>query len=446
VSDVAKVRAGSYVEIGPGGLRETTYWTPEPPRTRRRIPVRAAVDELEGLLRAAVHRRVTSTPSRLGVLLSGGLDSSVVAALAQQDASTPVPAFTLGFADRSFDESEQATRTARHLGLDHHLLTCIEHDLAQVVTEDVVRVDEPVADPSLLPTLLVCRAARTEVRAVLTGDGADEILFGYRFFQAEKALQLLGTAPAPLLRAAAWLARPGIGARAGNLPVRAALRQLAHGSGAPPERRYYAASAPFRAAELTTVLSGALPVGHTPFAEIDRLLDGHRDLSALDRSQLGIITHFLRDVILTKLDRAGMRHALETRSPFLDRDVVDFCAGLPTSMKLHRFTAKYVLRRLAARHLPAEIVQRRKLGFRAPVAALLRGPLRPLLLDVLTRDRLDRHGLVQPAAVARLVDDHLASRVDNSAKVWALLCFQLWHDSVLRPGRVKPPASVGSVR
>ncbi|MFC5144781.1 asparagine synthase (glutamine-hydrolyzing) [Streptomyces aureoversilis] len=451
VRGVAKVRAGSFVEAGPGagpdGFRETVYFTPGLPAVRRDVPPRTAAAEFEGLLRAAVLRRVTSTPRRLGVLLSGGLDSSTVAALAQEGADRPVPAFTAGFEDAAFDESSAAVSVARHLGLEHHLVRITERDLADAFTEEYAGIDEPLADPSLLPTLLVCRAAGQEVRSVLTGDGADEMLLGYRFFQAEKVLDLLGSLPRPLLDGLILLAARQGGAVRGNLPWRAALHRIAQGAGARPERRFYAACAPFRPQELAGVLSGAAQrelLSHHPFGEVDRVLAAGPGLPPLERCQLGIITHFLRDVILAKTDRGGMRSALETRSPFLDRDLVAYCASLPAEMKLRGLTSKYLLRRTAAGYLPPQIVRRRKLGFRAPVATLLSGRLRPVLLEVLSPDRLDRHGLFEPSAVRRLVDDHLASRRDNSARLWALLCFQFWHDAVLRPVHAAPRVAAPS--
>ncbi|MFI9202960.1 asparagine synthase (glutamine-hydrolyzing) [Streptomyces sp. NPDC053048] len=452
VRHVAKVRAGSYVEASPGagpdGFRETVYFTPGLPATRRRVPLRTAAAEFEDLLRAAVQRRVTGTPRRLGVLLSGGLDSSTVAALAQEISDRPVPAFTAGFADTAFDESSAAAAVARHLGLEHHLLRITEDDLAEAFTEEYTGIDEPLADPSLLPTLLLCRAAGQEVRSVLTGDGADEMLLGYRFFQAEKVLGLLGHLPRPLLEGLARSAARQGGPHRGNLPWRVALRRLAQGMNALPEQRFYAAGAPFRPDELAGVLSVRARhelVSHQPFEEVERVLAASPGLSPLERCQLGIITHFLRDVILTKTDRGGMRHALETRSPFLDRDLVEYCASLPAELKLRRLTAKYVLRRTAAGHLPPQAVRRRKLGFRAPVAALLSGRLRPVLMDALSPESLARHDLFEPSAVRRMVDDHLASRRDNSVRLWALLCFQSWHDAVLRPVRtVLPPVAAPS--
>nr|ABJ90157.1 MoeF5 [Streptomyces viridosporus ATCC 14672] len=449
VSGVCKVRPGSYVTHRHGALDETEFWRPRltPDRGAGRGPGRReAARRFEELFRAAVARRMTSTDRRLGVLLSGGLDSSAVAAVAQQLLpGRPVPTFSAGFADPDFDESDHARAVARHLGTEHHVVRIGGADLAGVVESELAVADEPLADPSLLPTRLVCRAAREHVRGVLTGDGADELLLGYRYFQAERAIELLlRVLPAPRLEALVRLLVRRLPARSGNLPVTHALGLLAKGLRAAPEHRFYLSTAPFGPGELPRLLTpeaGAELTGHDPFTEVSRLLRGQPGLTGVQRSQLAVVTHFLRDVILTKTDRGGMRSSLELRSPFLDLDLVEYGNSLPTGLKLHRFTGKYLLRQVAAGWLPPSVVQRTKLGFRAPVAALLRGELRPLLLDTLSPSSLRRGGLFDTGAVRLLIDDHLGGRRDTSRKLWALLVYQLWFESLTAgPRALESPA------
>ncbi len=441
VTGVHKVRPGHYVTASQGKLVETEFWRPRL-GAGPRVPVRQAADRFEELFRAAVARRVTSTERRLGVLLSGGLDSSAVAAVAQQlSPGRPVPTFSAGFADRDFDESGHARAVARHLGTEHHTVRVTGRDLADVVESEYAAADEPLADPSLLPTRIVCRAARQQVRGVLTGDGADELLLGYRYFQAERTIEvLLRLMPAPRLQALLGALVRVLPARTGNLPATAALRLLARGLNAAPEHRFYLSTAPFRpdesAALLTPDARAAALAGPDPFAEISRLLQGQDGLSGVQRSQLAVFAHFLRDTILTKTDRGGMRSALEVRAPFLDLDLVEYGNSLPTALKLRRLTGKYLLRRVASAWLPESIVHRTKLGFRAPLAALLREELRPLLLDTLAPAALRADGLFDAEAVRVLTDDHLSGRRDTSRKLWALLVHQLWY----RGRAAAPPA------
>ncbi|MFJ9633979.1 asparagine synthase (glutamine-hydrolyzing) [Streptomyces sp. NPDC101175] len=436
VSGVHKVRPGSYLEHSDGELREVEFWRPRLTPAGAPVPGRReAAARFEELFRAAVARRVTSTERRLGVLLSGGLDSSAVAAAAQQlSPQRPALTFSAGFEEPDFDESAHARAVARHLGTEHHVVRIGGRDLAEVVESEYAGADEPLADPSLLPTRIVCQAARQQVRGVLTGDGADELLLGYRYFQAERAIELLlRLMPAPRLEALVRILVRGLPTRSGNLPVAAALGLLARGLRAAPEHRFYLSTAPFVPAELPGLLrpdARAALTGHDPFAEISRLLDGQPGLTGVQRSQLAVVAHFLRDVILTKTDRGGMRSALELRAPFLDLDLVEYVNTLPTALKLRRFTGKYLLRRVAADWLPTDIVRRTKLGFRAPLAALLRHELRPLLLDTLSAPALDRGGLFGARAVQLLVDDHLSGRRDTSRKLWALLTYQLWYQTL----------------
>jgi asparagine synthase (glutamine-hydrolysing) len=434
LSGVLKVRPGAYVVAGAGGRRETTYYTPRLAAVRRRDPIAVQEDEFAQLLISAVERRLRSTDETLGVLLSGGVDSSVVAAVAGQVTGRPPPTFSARFADPAFDESRAAEAVARHLGTEHHPVSVPAAALAEAADEELRRIDEPLADPSLLPTILVCRAARRRVRGVLTGDGADELLLGYRFFQAERVLEAVRRiVPVTVLTRLGDLAARAP-ARHSNLPLESAVAQLARGLLAAPEQRYYESTRPFAAAELAELLQpGVLAaVGeHRPYRELERLLAQQDGLSPLERSQVGIIGHFLRDVILTKVDRGSMGSGLEARSPFLDLDVVDYCSQLPADRKLRQLTGKYLLRRVAARWLPADVARRKKVGFRVPIAALLCGELRPLLLDSLDHRRLAAHGLFDPAVVRRMVDEHLSRRSDHAGKLWTLLCFQLWHDGTL---------------
>ncbi|GAB3110379.1 asparagine synthase (glutamine-hydrolyzing) [Streptomyces calidiresistens] len=434
VSGVRKVRPGTYVTHRRGKLTESEFWRPRlaPAGGTRGGPRhREAAERFEDLFRTAVARRVTSTDRRLGVLLSGGLDSSAVAAVARElHPDRTLPTFGAAFEHPDFDESAHARKVARHLGTEHHVVRITGGDLAGVVESEFAALDEPLADPSLLPTRLVCRAAREHVRGVLTGDGADELLLGYRYFQAERAIELLTRVlPPHRLEGLLRLLIRRLPTRSGNLPVTAALGLLARGMKAAPEHRFHLSTAPFGPGELARVLTPearAESIGRDPFAEVARLLGGQPDLTGVQRGQIGVVAHFLRDVILTKTDRGGMRSALELRSPFLDLDLVEYGNSLPVALKLRGLTGKYLLREVAAEWLPRSIVRRTKLGFRVPLADLLRGELRQLLGDTLSPTALRAGGLFDAGAVGLLIEDHLTGRRDTSGKLWALLVHQLW--------------------
>lgn len=444
IRGVEKVPAGGVVQLAPGGPAHRI--AASAPRVDGLDADRSpdAVDAgLERLLRQAVCRRLHSTGDRLGVLLSGGLDSSILAALAQQESDRPVPTFTVGFTNADFDESAHARAVAGHLGTEHHERVLSPADLAEVVTNDVTRLDEPLADESVIPMLALADLAGSRLRAVLTGDGADELLLGYRFFEAQRVMDLLGPAATRCALGTANMIAHQLPARTTNLPIRTVLTQLARSAGLPPEHRFALATAPFSPHGALRLLTADLRAEVSETAEaaepavqvltgIDRFVSesGAADASDLRRSQLAVLGHFLRDVVLTKVDRAAMLHGLEPRSPFLDADVAEYCLALPPRVSMSRLTGKAPLRRLAGRWLPEQVARRTKQGFRVPLAALLRQELRPLLTDALSPAQLRASGVFDQQQVRTLLAEHFDGRREHSRALWALLCFQLWQANV----------------
>ena len=425
---IAKLRPGALLIERRGRIEERRSW--ELPPSPGTLPASEAPEVLAAALRAAVARRMRSTSVPLGVLLSGGIDSSLVAALAAQESPGPLKTFTAGFADESFDESPDAALLARHLGCEHHCLRLSGADLLRTVTEDLPRIDEPLADPSLIPTLNVCRLARTEVKGVLSGDGADEWLFGYSFFRFAKLVDRL----APLLprrspELLTALARR-LPVRHSNMHASLVLGLLARGMAAPPERRFYECTAAFSPRELGQVLVGGLRgalADFQPYGEVERFLAGRERLPPLRRCQLGMVRHYLQDVILAKVDRASMLNSLEVRSPFLDLDFVEAAWSCPERVAiLDGRAGKPQLREIAAPLMPAAVRGRKKRGFRAPVGRLLCEELRPLLTDLLSPASLAAGGCFEPVAVGRLVREHLERERDHQKPLWALLCFEIW--------------------
>jgi asparagine synthase (glutamine-hydrolysing) len=432
VAGVGKVPPGAWIEWGPHGRREGVHW---------RLPLAEPPDgdaspaqleaRVEAALTAAVERRLRSTDQPLGVLLSGGLDSSLVAALAARLHAGPFPTFSAGFHDPDFDETVHAERVARHLGTEHHAVRLTGPAMAGLLEEVLPRVDEPLADSSLLPTVAVCRLAGLHVRGVLSGDGADELFMGYRFFQGARALRWVeAVLPGPL-RSLAARAAAHAPVRHSNLSPSSVLRMMARAVGTPNARRHHAATGAFSPDEARALLTGdawAAARGDDPWAALDAFAMEDPAAGPMEQIQRGIICHFLRDVILTKVDRGGMMNSVEVRSPFLDVELAALLARVPTALKLRGWESKHLLRRIAARHLPAEIVGRTKQGFRAPVGRLLCNEAAPLVREVLAPSRIASGGVFRPRAVAALVDEHLEGRRDHTRRLWALLCFQLWSD------------------
>jgi len=417
--DVRKLPPGHTLLFGPDGLRHLgPYWTipapdPKPPSAEE------CADRARDRLRLAVRRQLRAEVP-VGLLLSGGLDSSSLAVLAAEESAAPLHSFSLGFEEASFDESPFARAIAHRCGLDHHHDILTGNQAAALLPEAVAALDEPLFDPSLLPTFALARFVRRTVKVVLGGEGGDELFGGYPAFQAHLLAERLARLPAPLWNAAAALA--------GRLPVstryanRSALLNLfLENRALPPAPRFLAwmgLPGPGIAPLLTPALREFLPALST-----DAMTDPADPFELLRRTA---IRRYLQDHVLAKVDRASMAHGLEVRVPFLDSALADFALGLPFRRHVDLFRTKRILKEATKGLVPDRIRNRRKAGFMFPLAAWLSGPLLPLLRDACADDRLARRGLFDSARVRMLLDDHLARRADHGRALWSLLVFQLW--------------------
>jgi asparagine synthase (glutamine-hydrolysing) len=430
---VHKVMPGHVVEHHAGVVRQRCWW--RPPLSSAATQYRSldeAIDGVERALERAVATQVAASQPELGVLLSGGVDSALVALMAARAGGGRVRTFTAGFADDAFDERAAAERVAAALGSQHETIRLDLGELGRVALDVLARIDEPLADPSLIPTAAVAALARRSVKGVLGGDGADELYLGYRMFEAVRLLTSVERwmTPSLRLRLRRWSRRPA-GGRGDNLGARQAAQLLARSIGVEPALRFYDATAAFPPDELDEL---ALPgftarlAGHDVREAARQFAADGGARSPLVQAQLGMTAHFLRDVILTKTDRAAMLSSLEVRSPFLDLGVVEAAARVPQRFLMRRLRGKYVLRALAARHLPPATAWRRKQGFRMPTGALLRGPLAARLRELVRPESLARGGLFAPALPARLAREHLEGRADHAQALWPLFCLLHWLD------------------
>ena len=409
-----------------GTVRVRRYWESAGRLARRTPDFDATAERFWGEFRSSVarHRR-SDVP--LGVFLSGGVDSSsVAAALCEVEPARNVRTFSIGFEDPSFDESGHARAVARHLGTDHHERTFSIETAYELLPEVAGWLDEPFGDASILPTHLLSRFARDEVTVVLGGDGADELLAGYPTFAAERAAGIFRRLPRP--------AQALAGAAVGRLPVDHRnfsldfkLKQFLRGAAEPLPLAHQRWLGSFSGAEIARLLVDGDPIG-IEAEHLRRAEASAAGADALSRSLALYQDTYLPEDILTKVDRASMACGLEVRAPFLDAELVDFVQALPSSFKFGRNQTKRLLKRAAASRLPASILARPKKGFGIPVARWLRGPLAPLVDQLLGRDRLERQGIFRPEEVARRIAEHQAGVRDHRKPLWTLLMFQLWYD------------------
>jgi asparagine synthase (glutamine-hydrolysing) len=392
-----------------------------------------ALDGLDRHLGAAVRGQMMADVP-LGALLSGGLDSTTITALMQANSSRPVRTFTIGFDEREYDEATHARAVAAHLGTDHTELRLSGDDALALVPQMPAMYDEPFADASQLPTHLVMKLARQHVTVALSGDAGDELFGGYnRYVHVPKVWQRMGWMPETLRRAlaAGLTALPSgtINRLAGPLARRVGIAQPGDKAHKLGRRLREMRSMDDLYVSLVSEWpqAGSMVVGgHMPPNLLDerarwpRLADPVARMMALD----GLT--YLPDDILVKVDRAAMAVSLETRAPFLDRDVVEFAWSLPMHMKIRNGQGKWLLRQLLDRYVPRELVERPKMGFGIPLDAWLRGPLRDWAESLLAEDRLRREGYLQPAPIRAAWKAHLAGQASYGYRLWSVLMFQAW--------------------
>jgi asparagine synthase (glutamine-hydrolysing) len=428
-SSLQKLPRGHVLAWESGSTRIWQYWDRAVGRSLA-LDFDATAEQFWGDFRAAVarHRR-SDVP--IGVFLSGGIDSSsVAAALCELEPARQVRTFSIGFQDPSFDESSHARKVARFLGTDHHERTFSIETVHELLPEVAGWLDEPFGDASILPTHLLSRFAREQVKVVLGGDGADELLAGYPTFAAEMAAGVFRRLPRP--------AQALAGRAVGSLPVDHRsfsfdfkLKQFLRGAAEPLPLAHQRWLGSFSGAEIAELLVDGDSLGvESEHLRRAAALEARDD--PLSRSLALYQDTYLPEDILTKVDRASMACGLEVRAPFLDCELVDSMQALKPEFKFGRNRTKRLLKRAARGRLPASILTRSKKGFGIPIARWLRGPLAPLLNQLLSRERLSRQGIFHPEVVARRIAQHQAGLDDQRKPLWTLLIFQLWCDHWLR--------------
>jgi asparagine synthase (glutamine-hydrolysing) len=434
-----KLGAGHRLVWEAGGAVRIERWArPRPVAADaiRHEPAGALAAELRERLSDAVRAHLVADVP-VGVLLSGGVDSGALTALAARHTAGRLATFSIGFAERSFDELADARRVARRYRTDHHELV-LRPDAAELLPRLAQTFDEPFADSSALPTYLVCGLAAEHVKVVLCGEGADELFGGYETYAADQLAALPGVAPlARALRP--WVDRlPSSSARV-SLDYRA--KRFTAAAGLPPLERHHAFKEIFSADARAELLGGGPGSRADPLAAHRARYAETAGAPALARLQDVDTAVYLVDDLLVKTDRASMAHSLEARVPFCDQRVAELAFALPTRHKVRALAKKRLLRAAVAPLLPREVVHGRKRGFSIPAAAWLRSELEPFAREVLSPARTRAQGLLEPAVVTRTLDDHVARRADHSRALWGLISLSLWLEHAAPHGALDAVAS-----
>jgi asparagine synthase (glutamine-hydrolysing) len=434
---IQKLTAAHTLTLEDGRIDIQPYWRLS---YKKRVPVPTeveAAEHLRELLADAVRMRLVSDVP-LGVLLSGGVDSSTVAAMAVRASSEAVKTFSISFAESSYDESAYARAVAKFLGTDHHEERLSVDLAANLVSEIGSWMDEPLSDPSLVPTYLLSRFTRRHVTVALGGDGGDEIFAGYPMYWGHGLASLYARVPRILRRSLVERIVRHLPVKTKNLSFDFKARRFIAGSDQDTVARHHIWFGSFTPAEQHTLLTPEVEnvTDGDVYARARRMLEEECDAEdTVERMQSLDTRLYLAEDILTKVDRASMAVSLEVRAPFLDPRVAEYAASLPVSYKLRGRKSKYILKRAVAPLLPPFVTRRGKKGFGVPVAEWLKGRLRPLARDLLSPERLRRAGLFDADYVMRLQDEHERGQANHRKLLWTLLMFEIWHESFIETAR-----------
>jgi asparagine synthase (glutamine-hydrolysing) len=425
LSGICKLPIGGLMTMSPAGVQVRSTWTP-PTAVDDRLSTADWVQEIRARLEESVRMQMVSDVP-IGAFLSGGIDSSAVLAFMASHSSGPVKTYSIGFdggaAERYYNELDYARQVARQFGTDHHEIL-VRPDVVSLLPKLLWHMDEPIADSAFITTYLVAEFARRDVTVILSGVGGDELFGGYRRYLGEHYLRYIDWLPDAAKRGAAWLAD--------RLPADRHSRFLnysrlarnflgsAHLSFAERYRAYVGVFSPAEAAALARVGAGQRTDA------LQAAFDAVGGEDALARMFAADAMTQLPDDLLLLTDKMTMATSLECRVPLLDHELVELAARIPARIKVAGGELKAVLKQALADVLPREVLYRSKRGFGAPMGAWIKGALAPLLASALSRQAVERRGLLDYAPIARLIDDHRANRIDGTDRLLALLNLEIW--------------------
>lgn len=435
VDGIIKVSPGSWLEFQDGNVRTDSYWRNQ--FHPQAMTLSEACEELDDLLKKSISEHLISDVP-LGIWASGGLDSSTILHYASEVSSRALETFSISFAGRRFDESEYFRLLAKRYNTVHHEFDLTgQLDLPAAIYDIAYYSDEPSADAGAVPVWFLSQMTAKHVTVALSGEGADEIFGGYQTYLADRYANVARQLPKPLLRTALRAAeRVPVSDEKIGLDYK--LKRFLSGALLPADEAHFYWNGTFSREEKKSLL-GSIEA-HSPGELCDRLPAIPSRSDVVNRYLYVDQQYYLPDDILYKCDRMSMAHSLEVRPPFLDHRIVEFAAGLPSSLKINGRSTKHVLRTLVQKKLPQEILRRPKEGLDIPAHEWLRGPLRPLVEDTLSSESVRNAGLFSAAAVDALVERHFSRKENLGYHIWGLLTLHLW----MRRWKIEPSPATKS--
>jgi asparagine synthase (glutamine-hydrolysing) len=431
IQNVKKLEPSSYLIFKEGEITESAeYW--QMSFEKSSIPFNTAVVKLDELLDTAVNARLMSDVP-LGVFLSGGLDSSAIAYYAQKNSAKKIQTFSIGFNEKSYDESSYAELVAKHLGTEHNPEILSARQTLELFPEVMDKLDEPFADPSILPTYFLSRHTKHKVTVALGGDGSDELMAGYPTFISERVSGAFHSLPKWSIGFFKSLANL-LPVSDKNISLDFKLTQFLKGFESSRQNTHSLWLGSFGIAQKRELLTSEAQKQITAISELPRIrecFEQAKTKDAFDKLLYSYYRTYLLDDILFKVDRASMFASLEVRAPFLDTAVVNFLNSLPKSYKISGNNGKRILKEAMRNKLPQAIIDRPKKGFGIPVSLWLRNELKDLTHQLLSEEKLKKQGLFNYQYIKKILEEHHSQKRNHRKLIWNLLVFQIWQEKYL---------------
>ncbi|CAN5676744.1 asparagine synthase (glutamine-hydrolyzing) [soil metagenome] len=424
---IRKLEPGHWLKWKAGKVEMHRYWLPDF-STKIKITEEEAIEETTRILRESTKLRMISEVP-LGAFLSGGVDSSTVVALMAQESSQPVKTFSIGFEEQDFSELKYARLVAEHVGAEYNEFI-VRPNALEVLPTLVEHYGEPFADSSAIPTYYVAKETRKHVTVALNGDGGDESFAGYERYTAMRIAETYARVPSAIRKLF-------IEAPVGILPSselrRSRIRDAQRffkASKLPRTERYFRWTSTFdrnaKRGLYTKEFTASLGAGDAA-ETLEKWFSASNGNGLTDTMLLVDQMTYLPNDLLVKVDIATMANSLEARSPFLDHKLIEFAASLPEHLKLRGVETKSLLKKVAARLVPKEVIYRRKMGFGVPIGQWFRGEMKDFVRDVLLSEKSLHRGIIDPAVQRRYVDEHTTGERDHAFQLWTLLMLELWY-------------------
>ncbi len=423
---IRKLEPGHWMLWKSGEIKIERYWLPDFSK-KISISEEDAIDETTRILRESVKLRMISEVP-LGAFLSGGVDSSIVVALMAEESSAPVKTFSIGFEEQDYSELKYAKIVANHVGAEYNEFV-VKPNALEILPMLVEHYGEPYADSSAIPTYYVSKETRNFVTVALNGDGGDESFGGYERYAAMRLAENYQKVPKIFRKA---LVNPLLNSLPSSELKRSRARDLkrfVNSAEKSEVERYFSwmcAIQPEMKAEFYTDDFKAKLNGNNTSSFLQRYFDKAENLGTIDKLLFVDQQTYLPNDLLPKVDIASMAVSLEARSPFLDHKIIEFAASLPENLKMNKLTPKYLLKKVAAKLVPSEVIYRKKMGFGVPLGNWFRGEMKNFVQEVLLSEKCLKRGILKPELYQKLVGEHINGEFDHAPKLWTLLMLELW--------------------